>query len=179
MKNALHKKRLKFESVVLPVLPRLYTCAFGLTMNRSGAQLLMETTYEEAIRRFENVHAEANIFNWMVRIMTQTFMTEYGDRMAEPIPKEVEASLIAQRGSISASGPSTSLEQPDDEALRDPVIVAFNQLEDGDRAAILLCDVCGMRYKEIAELLECSIASVRSCISRGRRTLNQLLEPQA
>lgn len=146
----------------------LYTVAFRLTGDRDEAQDLVQEVLlrvRKGLRTYEPGSLEA----WLSRITTNAFLDDVRRRKrrpVEPLPDDPERSL---EGAPSADEALDRAKLPDDvqRALRD--------LPDDFRAVVVLCDVVGFSYEDIATTLGVPIGTVRSRIHRGRSMLRDAL----
>ena len=171
--------RERFERDVLPLLPSLYGGALRLTRNPQDAEDLVQETYLRAYRGFEGFREGTNLRAWMYRILTNTFINSYRKKQREPVTVSVSDEdtpdwyLYDRIGSSVAqpSAESEVLEQiPDEDVQR-----ALEELPEVFRMAVLLADVEGFSYKEIAEILDIPIGTVMSRLHRGRKALQRAL----
>ncbi len=164
-----------FEQLTLPVLPSLYSHAFWLCRNHADAEDLVQETIVKALRAFDSFHAGTNFKAWVFRILRNTFLTS---RTAIASSRTVFLDDHADLLDMADAGatPEDMLIRLDDQAA---VNEALDQLKPALREVLLLCDVEELKYKDIALVLDVPIGTVMSRISRARRTLYQLLQPQA
>jgi RNA polymerase sigma-70 factor, ECF subfamily len=169
--------RARFERDVLPLLPNLYSAALRLTRNPSDAEDLVQETYLRAYRGFAGFSEGTNLRAWMYRILTNTFINAYRKKQREPITvqdDEIEEWFLYDRlggSGVEASAEAEVLDQiPDEDVQR-----ALEALPEGFRMAVLLADVEGFSYKEIAEILDVPIGTVMSRLHRGRKALQKAL----
>jgi RNA polymerase sigma-70 factor (ECF subfamily) len=169
--------RARFERDVLPLLPNLYGAALRLTRNPSDAEDLLQETYLRAFRGFAGFQEGTNLRAWMYRILTNTFINTYRKRQREPVTvadDELEDWYLYDRlgeSGVEASAESEVLERiPDEDVQR-----ALEGLPENFRMAVLLADVEGFSYKEIAEILDIPIGTVMSRLHRGRKALQKAL----
>lgn len=167
----------RFERDVLPLLSSLYSAALRLTRNPTDAEDLVQETYLRAYRGFGGFSEGTNVRAWMYRILTNTFINSYRKKQREPVTVQHENGedwyLFDKLGEsgVEASAESAVLDRiPDEEVQK-----ALEALPDGFRMAVLLADVEGFSYKEIAEILEVPIGTVMSRLHRGRRALEKAL----
>jgi RNA polymerase sigma-70 factor (ECF subfamily) len=169
--------RARFERDVVPLLPNLYSAALRLTRNPSDAEDLVQEAYLRAYRGFGGFEEGTNLRAWMYRILTNTFINAYRKKQREPITvqdDEIEDWYLYDR--LGASGVEASAESevldrlPDEDVQR-----ALEALPEGFRMAVLLADVEGFSYKEIAEILAVPIGTVMSRLHRGRKALQKAL----
>ncbi len=167
----------RFERDVLPLLPGLYSAALRMTRDPSDAEDLVQETYLRAYRGFAGFEEGTNLKAWMYRILTNTFINAYRKKQREPVTVQdddiADWYLFDRIGAagVEASAESEVLEKlPDEDVQR-----ALEALPEGFRMAVLLADVEGFSYKEIAEILEIPIGTVMSRLHRGRRALEKTL----
>ena len=172
----------RFEREALPLLPGLYGAALRLTRNPADAEDLVQETFLRAYRGFAGFSEGTNLKAWLYRILTNSFINVYRKKQREPItvagPDDVDEWYLFDRlGSRSVEG---SVENevldriPDEDVKR-----ALDALPEGFRMAVLLADVEGFSYKEIAEILDVPIGTVMSRLHRGRRALEKTLFEKA
>jgi len=168
--------RARFERDVLPLLPGLYSAAMRLTRNPTDAEDLVQETYLRAYRGFGGFEEGTNLKAWMYRILTNTFINSYRKKQREPVTvssdDDVEdRSLFDRLGEQSASAEAEVLEQIPDEDVK----AALDALPENFRIAVLLADVEGFSYKEIAQITDVPIGTVMSRLHRGRKALEKRL----
>ncbi|MBI4260521.1 MAG: sigma-70 family RNA polymerase sigma factor [Actinobacteria bacterium] len=166
-----------FEEQVLPFLPRLYSAALRLTRNRADAEDLVQETVLRAFRAFHRFSQGTNLKAWLFRILTNAFINEYKKRQRRPrtVPaEEIDGrslySKIAGEG-LEPSAEISVMESLPDQEVQD----ALSSLPDQFRIAVLLADVEGFRYREIAEMTGVPIGTVMSRLHRGRKALESRL----
>jgi RNA polymerase sigma-70 factor (ECF subfamily) len=169
--------RARFERDVLPLLPNLYGAALRLTRNPTDAEDLVQETYLRAFRGFAGFEDGTNVRAWMYRILTNTFINAYRKKQREPVTvadDELEDWYLYDRlgeSGVEASAETEVLERiPDEDVQR-----ALEALPENFRMAVLLADVEGFSYREIAEILEIPIGTVMSRLHRGRKALQKAL----
>ncbi|WP_137147921.1 sigma-70 family RNA polymerase sigma factor [Mycolicibacterium sp. CR10] len=168
----------RFERDALPLLDQLYRAARRYTGNAADAEDLVQETMLKAYRAFDRFEEGTNIRAWLLRILTNTWIKSY--RRAQCRPAEVlsdgvtDAQLAAHAGHTSSglrSAELVALESLGDDEVRH----AFEQLREDQRLAVYYADVEGLRYKEIALILDIPEGTVMSRVYRGRRALRRLL----
>jgi RNA polymerase sigma-70 factor (ECF subfamily) len=167
----------RFEREVLPMLPNLYGAALRLARNPQDAEDLVQETCLRAYRGFAGFEQGTNLRAWMYRILTNTFINAYRKKQREPLTVQGEDvgdwylyEKLGETG-VEASAETTVLENIPDEDVR----LALEALPEGFRMAVLLADVEGFSYKEIAGILDIPIGTVMSRLHRGRRALEKAL----
>jgi RNA polymerase sigma-70 factor (ECF subfamily) len=164
----------EFEQLALPLLPSLYNHAFWLTRNHAEAEDLVQETFSKALRAFDSFQADTNFKAWIFRILRNTFLTSRtGIATARTVFLEDHPHVLDTTD--ESPTPEDNLIRLDNQAALER---ALEQLEPPLREALLLCDVEEVKYKDIALILDIPIGTVMSRISRARRALRQLLQPQ-
>jgi RNA polymerase sigma-70 factor (ECF subfamily) len=170
--------RERFERDVLPLLPSLYGAALRMTRNPADAEDLVQDTYLRAYRGFASFQEGTNLKAWLYRILTNSFINTYRKKQREPQivegPDDVDEWFLFDRlgaRNVESSAEDLVLEQlPDDE-----VKGALESLPENFRLPVLLADVEGFSYKEIAEIMGTPIGTVMSRLHRGRKALEKAL----
>ena len=169
--------RARFERDVIPLLPNLYGAALRLTRNPQDAEDLIQESYLRAFRGFAGFEEGTNLRAWMYRILTNTFINTYRKKQREPVTirdEEIEDWYLYDRlgeSGVEASAETEVLERiPDEDVQR-----ALEGLPENFRMAVLLADVEGFSYKEIAEIMDTPIGTVMSRLHRGRKALQKAL----
>jgi RNA polymerase sigma-70 factor, ECF subfamily len=170
--------RERFERDVLPTLPSLYGAAMRLTRNPSDAEDLIQETYLRAYRGFAGFQEGTNLKAWLYRILTNSFINTYRKKQREPQivdgPDDVDEWYLYDRlggRSVEESAETEVLDQIPDQAVK----AALESLPERFRLPVLLADVEGFSYKEIAEIMDTPIGTVMSRLHRGRKALEKAL----
>src|SRR5208282_2482627 len=168
-----------FAEQAMGHMASLYSAALRMTRNPADAEDLVQETYLKAYRAFGSFKEGTNLKAWLYRILTNTFINTYRARSRRPEETElddVEELYLFRRLGGSDQGIGRSAE---DEALDwitdDEVKAALESLPEGFRIAVLLADVEGFSYKEIAEIMDVPIGTVMSRLHRGRKALQKAL----
>jgi RNA polymerase sigma-70 factor, ECF subfamily len=172
--------RSQFSDQAMEYMPALYTAALRLTRNPADAEDLVQETFLKAYRAFGSFEEGTNLKAWLYRILTNTFINTYRAAKRRPEKADVEdiedLYLYKRLNELPGQGVGRSAE---DELLEritdDEVKKAIESLPEAFRIAVLLADVEGFSYKEIAEITEVPIGTVMSRIHRGRRALQKAL----
>jgi len=161
-----------FEKEALVHLDALYRTAHRLTGHREEAEELVQETYLKAYRAFDRYEPGTNARAWLFRILRNTFLNRYErkKREAGTVPlDDVEPVLGAEDPDLGLS-PET-YEDMLGRVLEDDVRDALMALPEAYRTVVVLADMEGLAYREIAEIVEIPVGTVMSRLFRGRRAL--------
>jgi RNA polymerase sigma-70 factor (ECF subfamily) len=168
----------RFERDVLPLLPSLYGAALRMTRNPADAEDLLQETTLRAYRGFGTFQEGTNLKAWLYRILTNSFINTYRKRQREPQtvegPEDVDEWFLFDRlgsRSVERSAEEDVLEKIPDADVKE----ALETIPENFRMAVLLADVEGFSYKEIAEITDVPIGTVMSRLHRGRKALERAL----
>ncbi len=169
-----------FADQAMEHMPSLYAAAMRMTRNRADAEDLVQETYLKAYRAFGGFEEGTNLRAWLYRILTNTFINIYRAKKRRPDESDLDdvedLYLYRRLGALEAAQAGRSAE---DEVLDSfteiEVKSALEALPEQFRMAVLLADVEGFQYKEIAEILDIPIGTVMSRLHRGRRSLQKSL----
>jgi RNA polymerase sigma-70 factor (ECF subfamily) len=169
-----------FAGDAMQYAPQLYSGALRMTRNRADAEDLVQETYLKGYRSYGTFTEGTNLRAWLFRIMTNTFINSYRAKQRRPDETDLgdveDLYLYRNIGTIQNSGLGRSAEDslmellPDDEVKQ-----ALESLPDNFRLPVILADVEGFSYKEIAEMLDIPIGTVMSRLHRGRKAMQKTL----
>jgi RNA polymerase sigma-70 factor (ECF subfamily) len=170
--------RERFERDVLPLLPSLYGAAMRMTRNPTDAEDLLQDTYLRAYRGFAGFQEGTNLKAWLYRILTNSFINTYRKKQREPQtvegPDDADEWYLYDRlggRNVEVSAENEVLDRIPDADVK----AALESLSENFRLAVLLADVEGFSYKEIAEIMDVPIGTVMSRLHRGRKALERAL----
>jgi RNA polymerase sigma-70 factor (ECF subfamily) len=169
-----------FADQAMEFMPALYAAAMRMTRNAADAEDLVQETYLKAYRGFGGFQEGTNLKAWLYRILTNTFINQYRSKKRRPDETdldEVEDLYLYRRlGGLEAAQAGRSAEDELMDYFTDAEVKdAIEALPDQFRMAVLLADVEGFAYKEIAEILDIPIGTVMSRLHRGRKALQKQL----
>jgi RNA polymerase sigma-70 factor, ECF subfamily len=169
-----------FAEQAMEYMPQLYSAALRMTRNPSDAEDLVQETYLKAYRGFAGFEQGTNLRAWMFRILTNTFINSYRSKKRRPDETELDDVedfyLYRRMGGLEAARASRSAEDELMDWFTDADVKdAIEALPEQYRLAVLLSDVEGFSYKEIAEILDIPIGTVMSRLHRGRKSLQKQL----
>lgn len=170
-----------FDKEFMPHINSMYNFGFRLTMDEDEANDLVQDTYLKAFRFINSFETGTNAKAWLFRILKNSFINDYRKKTKEP--NKVDYQEIEQ---YYDSEESAGTEQTTDlrsetvqELLGDEIARALNQLPVDFRTVIILCDVEGFTYEEMAKILDIPIGTVRSRLHRARMLLKDKLKTYA
>jgi len=168
----------RFDRDVLSLLPSLYGAALRMTRNPADAEDLLQETALRAYRGFASFQEGTNLKAWLYRILTNSFINTYRKKQREPKtvdgPEDLDEWFLFDR--IGAQSVARSAEEDVLANIPDAdVKEALESIPENFRMAVLLADVEGFSYKEIAEITDVPIGTVMSRLHRGRKALEKAL----
>ena len=169
-----------FSDQAMEFMPSLYSAALRMTRNPSDAEDIVQETYLKAYRAFGSFQEGTNLKAWLYRILTNTFINAYRSKKRRPEQSDLDdvedLYLYRRLGGLEGAAAGRSAE---DEVLdlftEGEIKEALEELPEQFRLAVLLADVEGFSYKEIADILDIPIGTVMSRLHRGRKALQKTL----
>ncbi len=160
-----------FESQAEKVFPSVFGTALRLTRSREEAEDLSQEAIVRAYEAFERFDGN-NFKAWMLRIVTNLYINKYRRKQRGP-----QFGSLDDEGAFEPVAPSQG--EPDravfDGLVTGEVEEALGKVPEDFRMAVILSDVEGMSYQEIADATDVPIGTVRSRLARGRAMLRNLL----
>ena len=172
--TATHQKGWDFEAAAMPFVDALYNTAYRMTRNSEDAEDLVQETYLKAYRYYDKFEEGTNFKAWLFKIMKNTFINNYRKKQQAPALSDfadIEESFESQVNEEA----TRQIKNPEEEFLEDvldeDVQRALDKLPPDYRMVVILADLEGFSYKEIADILEVPVGTVMSRLYRGRRLL--------
>lgn len=176
--------RARLEQAALEHIDSLYRTALRMTRNASDAEDLVQEAYLRAFRSLHQFTEGTNLRAWLFRILTNTYINEYRRRQRRPTSSsldDIEEFYLYDHLVDSPVQPPD--ERPEDVVVErltiDNVIAAIESLPEEFRQVVLLADVEGFAYREIAEIVGIPVGTVMSRLFRARRRLQKQLYDSA
>ncbi|WP_245306524.1 sigma-70 family RNA polymerase sigma factor [Acidipropionibacterium timonense] len=174
------QRAVRFERDALEYLDQLYGAALRMTRNKADAEDVVQETFAKAFASFHQFKPGTNLKAWLFRILTNTYINAYRKAQRRPQAadgEDVEDWQIAQAASHDGTGLRSAEVEALDSIPDEQVLAALDSLSDDFRQVVLLADVEGFSYKEIAEIMGTPIGTVMSRLNRARKQLRgQLTE---
>ncbi len=171
-----HNKQ-EFEEIVLVHLHTLYHAALNMTREEKEAEDLVQETCIKAYRFFHRFERGTNCKAWLLTILRNTYINNYRKQQREPLMLDLQEARELPQDEQQITPEKKIYE--DESRLRflihDEVKRALDRLPPEFRLVIILADMEGYSYKEIAQILDCPIGTVMSRLHRGRRLLQHTL----
>ena len=163
-----------FEAAAMPFVDGLYNTAFRMTRNAQDAEDLVQETYLKAYKYYDKFQEGTNFKAWIFKILKNTFINSYRKKQKQPHQSDFAAIEESFESQVS-DRVTDRLKSPEDELLEkvldEDVQRALESLPDDYRMAVILADLEGFSYKEIADILEVPLGTVMSRLYRGRKQL--------
>ncbi len=167
----------EFTAIALGFVSPLFNTAFRLTRNEHDAEDLVQDTYVYAFEHANDLRSLAAAKTWLSQILYHRFVSLRRTSRARPKLKVLEGGLEESSVAVEAA---LRLERATIARLSRPAITkAVERLPEELRTAVVMCDVEGFSYQEIAEIMDCPVGTVRSRIARAREHLMRALAAEA
>lgn len=166
-----------FEELVTRYERKIYTVAYRLMGNYDDASDLTQEAFLRAFQAIKSFRGEASFLTWMCRITTNVCRDELRKRYRVQI-ESLDETITLNDGEIAKQvasndpGPADLYERKE---LQDKIQGMINTLSPEFRLALILRDIQGLTYEEIAQQLDCSLGTVKSRINRARKYLKEML----
>ena len=169
-----------FQELAMEYMPALYSAALRMTRNPADAEDLVQETILRAYRGFGGFEEGTNLRAWLYRILTNTYINAYRAKQRRPErPTSTRSRTCTSTDGSAASRQALAGRSAEDELMdlftETEIKEALEALPEQFRMAVLLADVEGFSYKEIAEILDVPIGTVMSRLHRGRKALQKPL----
>jgi RNA polymerase sigma-70 factor (ECF subfamily) len=169
-----------FEREFLPHINAMYNFGYRLTLERDDAKDLVQDTYFKAFRFIESFQKGTNAKAWLFRILKNSFINDYRKKTKEPAKvdyQDVETYYNSDDVHRQIT-PDLRVDSLKD-MIGDEISNALNSLDVDFRTVIILCDLEGFKYEEMAKILDIPIGTVRSRLHRARQLLKDKLSEYA
>ncbi|NOX90837.1 MAG: sigma-70 family RNA polymerase sigma factor [Calditrichaeota bacterium] len=171
-------KQKEFAKLIEPHLPSLYNTALRMTHNQNDAEDLVQDTLFKAYRALDQFQKDTNFRAWVFRILVNTFITAYRKAIRQPQKvsyDDMEEFFLYKRLDETVTIQEVPKEEFLENLFDDDVKEALDNLPYQFRLVVLLCDVEGFSYNEIANIIDAPLGTVMSRLYRGRKLLQRYL----
>lgn len=168
-----------FEQLVKLYQNKVYALCYQLTSNQSDAQDLAQEAFVKAYRSLSGFRNEADFGTWMHRITVNLWINTKRRKKPEV---SLDATIDTGNGEINfevASNEETPDEKLERKELNMLVQLALNDLSEEHKTVLVLREMQGYNYEEIAQITGCSLGTVKSRINRARQNLKEKVLKQA
>jgi RNA polymerase sigma-70 factor (ECF subfamily) len=171
------------EILIVRYQDRIYNTILKICSNPEDAAELTQETFVKVIEKITTFKGKSSFYTWLFRIgmnLTLTFCKRRGRLPMQSLDAPLTAQTDAAGNRLSAY--LTCREKMDpavlvqDREIREILLRMLGRLDEDHRAVLVLRDIEGMNYQEIAQILEVELGTVKSRISRARANLKELLE---
>ena len=172
--------RSTFAERAMEYAPQLYSTALRMTRNAADAEDLVQETMMRGYRSFETFEEGTNLRAWLYRILTNAFINRYRSKQRRPMETDLadieDLYLYKRVASLENAAATLSAEDQFLDLLTDDEVKsAVEDLPDTFKLPVILADVEGFAYKEIAEMLDIPVGTVMSRLHRGRKAMQKQL----
>ncbi len=183
--SSVNTREQEFSRIAFEHMDAIYSTALRLARNEQDAEDLVQDTYMRAFRFFDKFEPGTNFKAWLFKILTNTFINSYRKKTRQPqrvdfdkvsyaLPEEEKTDNHVKESSPRNFNPELYRKLFDDQ-----ITDALDRLTDDFRLVVVLCDIHGFSYKEIADIIGTPIGTVMSRLSRARKILQKILEEYA
>lgn len=173
-------KQREFNVEMIPHMDALYNFAIRLANDPNDAEDLVQDTIVKAYRFFSSYERGTNAKAWLFRILKNSYINNYRKQSKQPFQVDYDEISTYYESVRSERSDTTDMEEiMYRELLDDEVTRALNKLPEDFRTVVLLCDIEGFTYEEIANMLDVPIGTIRSRLHRGRNLLRTSLSQYA
>jgi RNA polymerase sigma-70 factor (ECF subfamily) len=171
-----------FVEQAMEYMPALYSAALRMTRNPADAEDLVQETYLKAYRSFSSFEQGTNLKAWLYKILTNSFINTFRAKKRRPSETELGEledlylyKRVSATNTLGRSAEDEVLEKLTDNEVKE----ALEALPDAFRMAVILSDIEGFSYQEIAEITGAPTGTVMSRLHRGRKALQKALHELA
>lgn len=169
-----------FDKEFMPHIDSMYNFAFRLTFDEDDAKDLVQDTYLKAYRFINSFEQGTNAKAWLFRILKNSFINDYRRKSKQPAKVDYQdVETYYNSDDVDYSGTTDLRVDAVKDMLGDEISNALNSLAVDFRTVIILADLEGFTYEEMAKILDIPIGTVRSRLHRARNLLKEQLRSYA
>ncbi len=167
-----------FEAQALIHIDALYRSAVHMTGNQQDAEDLVQDVYVQAIRFYQQFQLGTNLRAWLFKILKNTYINQFRKHARTPNTVGIDEPEF-HRYELDAVVQSHLRQEPETDFLNrrtsEEIKNALSSLPEKSQRVVILSDVEGFSYKEIADIEDCPLGTVMSRLYRARRMLRGIL----
>ncbi|MEQ9299977.1 MAG: sigma-70 family RNA polymerase sigma factor [Cyclobacteriaceae bacterium] len=169
-----------FDQEFMPHINSMYNFAYRLTFDEDDSKDLVQDTYLKAYRFIDSFERGTNAKAWLFRILKNSFINDFRKKSKQPAKVDYQE-VESYYNSDDVDVPITTDLRVDSlkDMIGDEITIALNSLAVDFRTVIILCDLEGFTYEEMAKILDIPIGTVRSRLHRARNLLKEKLQTYA
>lgn len=176
-KDAANGDVASFEALIKPHQTTIFNIAYRICENRNDAEDIAQDALVKAFCSISEFKGESKFSTWLYRIATNTALDAV-KRRKRHMTESLDSKIHTDDGEITLDIPSSEPSpetRAESKEIKIEVQRALNRLPEINRTIIILRDINGLAYNEIAEILGCSEGTVKSRLSRARQKLKEIL----
>jgi RNA polymerase sigma-70 factor (ECF subfamily) len=179
VKRTLHGDTRAFEELVETYQNKVYTLAYRYMGNEDDANDMSQEAFIKSFRSLKSYKGDASFGTWIYRITTNVCLDELRHRKRRVVPISLDEPLATVDGNeLEREIPDSSLAADkiyEQKEFSQHIQLLLDEMKPEHKSVIVLRDVMELSYEEIAAVLDCSIGTVKSRISRARNILQKKL----
>jgi RNA polymerase sigma-70 factor (ECF subfamily) len=165
----------RFAHEAVPLRDIMYRDALRMSRNHADAEDLAQETMMKAYAGFHAFRRDTNMHAWLLRILINSYISDYRKKRRQPMQYSTEQRLVDTYARCAPAGLRSAEDQALDSLPDNDIKSAMQALPQQFRGVVYYADVEGLRYREIAAIMNTSTGTVASQLHRGRRQLRRLL----
>ncbi len=166
-----------FEILIEKHQKRIFSIAYRIAGNQEDAADMTQEVLIKIFRNIKKFKGKSKFSTWLYRVATNTCLDEV-KKLNKQVVYSLQEEIETEDGKISAEIADTAMtpeERLEQREIRGVVNIAISMLSDEHKKIIILREIEGFSYDEIAAILKCSAGTVKSRISRAREQLRNIL----
>ena len=168
-----------FEEILYRYQSIIYNISYRFAGSSEDAEDMTQEVFIKIFRNINSFQFKSKLSTWIYRVTTNTCLDIVKRKKDNMTAFSLDDNLEDGEGKLLSSEIADSRPTPDKQAeqheIKNAVNKAISQLPEDYRAVVILRDIHGLPYDDIAEIVDCSVGTVKSRISRGRRKLREIL----
>ncbi len=168
-----------FDLLVIKYQSRIVNLAMRFVRNHADALDITQEAFIKAYRAMPNFRGDSAFYTWLYRITVNTAKNYLAVQSNRKLPEVMQD--LTEMEQMDSGTALRDIETPENllqtQEIQDTVVRAIDNLPEDLRTAIILRELEGLSYEEIAESMDCPIGTVRSRIFRAREAIDTLLKP--